>query len=1464
MKSFYSVLSLMGIGTAALCAGVFLAPPKADKAEKFSELKSQPGSAMFVTQRDINPLQSKARANDDDPTAGFPIIYGNMVYDDAWEDIQNYEDIPFGIYSFAANEAPAPKPKVTSSELEGTAGCILDGKYYFIVPEYNMGGTIDGGTMYVYNLSDWSVSTRKTFDINMNAGALAFQMATDHVKGIIYTVSFSDDATSYVFGTFNPTTMKRTVIGPCEYYHALAVDNDGTVYGINLDSELVRFDTQTGAATVIGDTGVDILYQKMSGTIDPQSGIFYWAAYCNKANQTLYMVDKSSGRASKVGDFKGGKEFVGLAIAPEDVDDNAPARAGSISLDFKNGSLQGNLSFTAPTLTFGGKTLSGNLTANIKVDGKETATATMAPGETKTMPLEVAEEGLHTVSVNFTNEAGTGPSNATSYYFGLDVPAEVVEPMLTNEKGVATLLWDAPEAGLHNGYIDPSTFSYNITKIIQDKETVVATGLTATEFSEKIDTDEIITVRYRITALSNGREGASVVSDRAVFGEAFNAPVTWMLDDPDEFDLFTAIDANGDGFSWESGTWRYTQNKTIYAQNMWNDDDVTDADDWFISPKVRLEPGRRYYFKFSAANTMLTKREIFEVKMGGEATLDGMTTTIQDPVTLETSDDWYRIRIPVEVEQAGNYNFGIHCISKAPDYYRLYVDTIAVEAGPHYMAPTPVKDLTITPAAKAALKANLSFTLPDTRVNGDKLESISFINVYRGTRDGVELVETIKGDFKPGQKYEYLDKSPKNGFNTYRVCAGNEYGEGEIAEAEEYIGLDQPNKVENVRVKVEADNVQLSWDPVSEIGWKGGYVDPKTVVYDVFDGIDYVFPVRGYDDTTFALGNPNEGRQRSQFWIVNAYNEIGRADGGVSPRYIQGKTYDLPFVEEFTNGRTDNPYWFSGESSLFVSSGWRLGVDETTNGVMQYQGGGSGAFNSIYPGPVDFTNAFHPVITFDVASVTGTGNKLSVWVSTGTAKDFEKVADVELTNKMKTQTIDLSAYKGYPRVCVEFYCESNANGASIVFDNINIYDQLNNDLGIASVSAPQAVNYDGTAKITATVANFGKSTVRDYSVNLYKDGKTLLKSIEGQPIEAGKKADFTFEYAASIEDPEEVRLHVEIDYADDEYPDDDASDPIVIAVVKPEAPAVDNLVLNDTPEGFRLDWSRPEYADGYPAREVSDDMERYIDFAISDIGRWTMYDEDGEYVYALGGLGDYPNMYGPAAYYVFNPSVLGVKGPSNISAHSGDKYLLAFSPQSGNAANDWLFSPELSGDAQTISFFVKPMQEDINETYIVYYSTTEPTVESAVKAKTGVAKGGWTEVTVNLPAGAKYFAIRYASNGGAAIMIDDITYKAAPMDAELTFVGYNVYGDGKKLNETPITETSFLIPANSGDIFYVTAVYVGVESAPSNQVGISGVDTIETGMEYEGPAFDLQGRPVREGSRGDIIIRQGKKIIVTK
>lgn len=1408
--------------------------------------------------------------------SGTATIYANMVGGPAT-----------GYHSFPATDNPTFSPLSTGEQFGGGGGAIIkDGKFYGIVPNYEASG-ITSSTLYIYKVEGWQLLDQRTFSFDSQPGLITFQMALDNNTGTVYTVSYSDNGQYFVLGTLDLETFQRTTIGETDYLYALAVDVDGTLYGINSDADLVRFNTENAQQTVIGSTGINVDYYIQSGTIDPQSGTFYWAPYGQNVQLGLYTIDKATGRATRFSTFTQGQELAALAIAGETAADEAPGRADKISIDFQQGSLNGAVSFTVPTKNYAGGTLTGDVTAVVLVDGEEVKSLGLTAGESVSTPVEVPTGGYHSIAVYFQNEAGRGPRTATTYYFGLDVPGTVVEPTLSKDKETAIVTWDAPEVSLHGGYFDPALVNYTVVRHQDGQDVIVASHITDTEFSETITAQDISTIYYTVIAFSNDQQGGSAETNKANFGESFNVPVEWQLDNEDEFNLFTVIDANGDGNSWEPGTWRYTQNKTIYAQNMWNDDDKTDADDWFITPAIHLKPGHQYYFQFSAANTMETKKEIFEVKLGRGTTIADQVTTIQEKTTIGPSDQWYRIRPSFNVSEEGNYNLSIHCVSKAPDYYRLYIDSLYVTEGPALDAPGSVSDLVITPAEKGELKATLQFTLPtQTASKQGTLTEISKVEVYRKLSDTEEqLVTALTENLTPGSTQTATDEQSVNGFNTYRIVAYNASGVGEDKEGTAYIGLDSPMRVDRIDTDIRADQVTLSWPKVSTIGAHGGYVDPDGVTFEVFDGIQFNYPVRGLQAHTFDVGDPSVGVPHSQFWLVIPSNDAGRGSSIgpnneviCSERYIAGETYPMPFIEEYTNGQLNNRYWFRGDYNVMVNSAWRIGVDENTNGIMQYYGS-VGAWSEMYPAPIDLRGAEHPVFMFDYYKTVGGGNdSLEVIVSAhGLQRSFETVLKVNGTTENTTYSVDLSKYKDLPRVLIGFRPTIATNNCRHNFDNLRVINQYEANLTVLKVDAPAEVRYEKEASIKATIANFGKTEAKDYTVNLYKDGRTLVQSVNGQALKTGESTQYTLQYQPSLSDPDQVSLHVEIDYEADELPDDDASERFELHIVKPEIPSVNDLAGQSTANGLQLSWTQPAHLEGTLAQQVTEDVEQYSDFIIDNIGDWTVYDVDHAVNYYVGGTGipTYDHMGGPAAFYVFNPFKLGIG--NYFEAHSGQKFFAAFAPQpdaSGNApaANDWLVSPELSGEAQTVSFWVENFTLNLAEDFTVYYSTDGKDLETwttgkAVKLGDRKATDDWTQVSFDLPAGAKYFAINYNAKSGNGLLIDDITYTAAAKQSELTFVGYNVYRDGQKLNTEPLQVTTFTVSPAQDGTYTVTVQYQEVESAASNEVVVkdgivTAISTLTTTANESGvPVYDLQGRRLQQAPRRQMFIMGNKKYV---
>ena len=106
---------------------------------------------------------------------------------------------------------------------------------------------------------------------------------------------------------------------------------------------------------------------------------------------------------------------------------------------------------------------------------------------------------------------------------------------------------------------------------------------------------------------------------------------------------------------------------------------------------------------------------------------------------------------------------------------------------------------------------------------------------------------------------------------------------------------------------------------------------------------------------------------------------------------------------------------------------------------------------------------------------------------------------------------------------------------------------------------------------------------------------------------------------------------------------------------------------------------------------------------------------------------------------------------------------------------------------------------------------------------------------VAVPEGTQYAAIRCFSRGKMMMHVDDVEY-IPQGEASLILKGYNIWLDGVRVNQNPVTETMYKVPMSDKErhFFAVTAVYDKGESGPSNTVetawtGVNGTDTDEAG-----------------------------------
>lgn len=233
------------------------------------------------------------------------------------------------------------------------------------------------------------------------------------------------------------------------------------------------------------------------------------------------------------------------------------------------------------------------------------------------------------------------------------------------------------------------------------------------------------------------------------------------------FGEFTVLDVNGDGKTWGFDA---TNKFAAYSYSTNNA-----ADDWFVSPAIKLEAGKAYHIALDAANYGYPER--FEVKLGKELSADALTTEVI-PATDVTEKDFITYENEqVTVPETGYYYIGIHAISD-PDEFKLFVKNFVVEAGLDPAAPAAVDNFNVA-AADGVLEATISFNAPTKTIGGQNLDDLDGIIVKR---DG-NVIKDLK-DVTPGASYEYVDNADDltMGNHTYQVIAYNAAGSGAKSE----------------------------------------------------------------------------------------------------------------------------------------------------------------------------------------------------------------------------------------------------------------------------------------------------------------------------------------------------------------------------------------------------------------------------------------------------------------------------------------------------------------------------------------------------------------------------------------------------------------------------------------------------------------------------------------------------------
>lgn len=939
-----------------------------------------------------------------------------------------------------------------------------------------------------------------------------------------------------------------------------------------------------------------------------------------------------------------------------------------------------------------------------------------------------------------------------------------------------------------------------------------------------------------------------------------------------EFRQFTIINVE-EG----SNTWKHSTGNP-YAKIENDLGNKIPKDDYLVSPAFELKAGRTYRLTFDTWCGSPAYPEIVAAYLLTDATNITDKTVIIEPTSV-TNDTNNKRELTgyFSPEKDGTYHVAIHAAS-APGMHYLYVDNVEISRGVNGESPASVADYKVTPSPLGEDEVTVSFKAPEFCHDG--VTPLSGIKSYTVKREGTVIAEITPVEGQ--ESYSFSDKVSKDGWYAYSVTVNAASGKSLDARKMVYVGQARPASPVNLRAKeTETGTVELTWDAVTTNVY-GFEIDPSLVTYNIYDGPYNLF-MTGVADNKLNLEYVAAGQpQKIPAFSVKAVTSKGEsAEAATAAPIPVGPAHTMPYAETFAGSHIT-----SGQPAEFISDEklpltyWRC-FEEVADadiipvkfdrGLMAFYANEAGRTGIYRTGKIQIdADASNPYLSLFYFSIPGAEDHFTIGIND------DVVADVVIGGETRgwiEKLIPMEAYKGHIiRLTLTAYCKNPTN--PIAVDDISIKNEFNNDLAISRARIPYEMHIGQDHICSFKVINNGVNTSGDYRLNIYAEGE-IVKSFEGNGLERGKTDEYSFIAKPALTPGKSVVYNVELSAATEDKPEDNS---VAIEVKIPESflPAPANLTLTDT----KLKWDAFEKSD-YPAREITESFEAYDEFTINTAGEWSFYDGD---MYPTFGLEDgyhsYPNMYEPMAFMVFNnhDNFFVGMGTMSFAMIDGGQCMASMAINCANEIeitnDDWMISPELTGEAQTISFFARGTSLVFRETFQVLYTLSDNPMNInsyRVLDQYEDVDSTWIEYTAQLPQGARYFAIRNCSLNKYLFFVDNVKFKAA--GKEVPVIGYNVYGadsaddeaEWRLINDAPLTETVFDLENVGSKYVRVHALFEnGGETASSpfslEESGLGSIllDENKTDSEY----YNLNGQRLsdRPAAPGVYIVRRGNTV----
>lgn len=1165
---------------------------------------------------------------------------------------------------------------------------------------------------------------------------------------------------------------------------------------------------------------------------------------------------------------------------------------------------------------------------------------TTTPGAKVSTPVTFKKDGLHKLALVVSNDKGVSPKYRFNIVVGYDIPQPVTGFTVVkdaNNKQVVNLNWTAPKLGSEGGAIDASKLTYDVYRTAGQTNTTekIDSGLIVTQYSDTLPYISQDVYTYGIRANTgdqhsriNWAEKGIIVGDSVVVGDnGWNIETDGFTEN--NFQQFSVVDANNDG-----DTWRVNES---YG-DLFGPTAEKGNDDWLFTPPFYLSKDHLYYVSFTIhSRSNSDPNNSFEVKIGDNATVDAMTTPVLPTTVLPSNIGNFHYTGEINPKTTGKYNVGFH-ENTAYDANGLRMDNLSMSVGEFTDAPDSVTNLRVNIGAKGALNTTILFNVAKARINGASFDKVDSIQIFR---DGTQIATILSK--AAGESVSYSDNANDitNGNHTYEVLSWIGKHQGRLARITRYVGDDTPIEPQNLKLINQDANIKAQWDKTPDTGANNGYVDPAATTVSIYSTtgtssrprLGKLLKTSDPGSTSLIVDqNPEKDVSDStssfqELYLLMAQSEYNnRHSGNVTASAVVGPTVQLPYQESVKNGHNSNLLWTEGNeqwSTRTSAAPWRINHDASQDNDggsniwssfiynstwgQSYYSIAAGDETSINTPKISVRGAANPKLYFFVGATENDEAKLKIIISKPDHSE-EEAATYDLstfTPGWTRESVDLSKYTSEKYIIVKFRGIATGENASVSIDNINIFDQQPYNIAAVNISVPKSVNAGKSFQVKASVENFGSNDANNFNVVLYANKQPVDTVVVDKPLGTIAIDTVTFNYAVPINaEYDSISIRAQIDYAYDLDEDDNTTATKYVIINPSEYTKVNDLQATYEATGVNLKWTKPTAA---VPETVTETFDRYDPFA-QQFGEWTSIGGDNGNAGSFFSSYSYPGQGSPVGFLIFNPNSITdvfnvVQRNPGLAPHSGDQF--AGSPYGSDPqsfwggqlqADNWLISSKLPGTSQKVSFWVFNIAEEGSrgvtvdaESYDVLYSTSDNPTDTAayVKISNGVADGNtpitqganWKEVSAEIPAGAKYFAIHQNTAADSQFLfgVDDITYTRLTNGASDSIVGFNIYRDGELVGSVNGNALTFndATMTEGGHVYNVTVLYqngsgVVNESGFSNDASITvtGIDGVVANAEGTYDVYTIDGKVVMKNAKslnglthGIYIINDRKYII---